>query len=156
YREHELSMTTKLMNENVAQCSTEDIAMPWIFKRKAEDAGYLQLTRDCLDSAAYEYARRLSKKRYRSAAAAMRLDEFEESLCKNSEKESERDHVRARVYSYAADEYYWQGESTLAREFYSRALRKAFWMPKTWVKWLLASSGSVGHALRRARANFAK
>ncbi len=156
YREHELSMTTKLMTENVAQCSTEDIAMPWIFKRKAEEAGYQQLTRDCLDSAASDYARRLSKKRYRSAAAAMNLDEFEESLCKNTEKESERDYVRARVYTYAADEYYWQGESTLAREFYSRALQKAFWMPKTWAKWLLASSGTVGHALRRARASLAK
>ena len=156
YREHELSMTTKLMTENVAQCSTEDIAMPWIFKRKAEEAGYRQLTRNCLDSAAYEYARRLSRNRYRSAAAAMTMQEFEDSLRKNTEKEEERKYVRARVYSYAADGYYWQGESSLARQFYLRALQQNFWMPKTWAKLLLASSGGIGDALRRARANPAK
>lgn len=156
YREHELSMTTKLMNDDVAQCSTEDIAMPWIFKRKAEESGYRQLTRDCLDSAAYDYARRLSKKRYRSAAAAMTLDEFEDSLRKNTEKESERDYVRARVYSDVADEYYWQGKNSLARQFYSRALRENFWMPKTWAKWLLLSSGGLGNAFRHARAKLVK
>jgi hypothetical protein len=151
-----LSMTTKLMSENVNQCSKEDIAMPWIFKRKAEEVGYRQLTRNCLDSAARDYARRLSKKRYRSAAAAMSWEEFEDSLIRNTEKQTEREYVRPRVYCYVADEYYWQGENALAREFYCRALKKAFWVPKTWVKWLLASSGSVGHALRRARANLAK
>lgn len=156
YREHEMSMTTKLMSENVAQCSTEDIAMPWIFKRKAEEAGHTQLTRDCLDSAAYEYARRLSKKRYRSADAMMTLPQFEESLCKNTAKESEREFVRAKVYSYAADEYYWQKENALARQFYSRALAKDFWMPKIWAKWLLLSSGGLGSALRRARASVVK
>jgi glycosyltransferase involved in cell wall biosynthesis len=156
YREHEMSMTSKLMTENVAQCSTEDIAMPWIFKRKADEVGYEEIARNCLNSAATDYAQRLANKRYRSAGAVMTWDEFESSLQKNTEREAERDYVRARVYADVADEYYWQGESASARQFYSRALGKHFWMPKVWGKLLLAFTGKMGHALRGARASLAK
>jgi len=156
YREHDLSMTNKLMKEDVTHCSAEDIAMPWIFKRKAAEAGYLQLERNCLDSAAYEYARRIADKRYRAASVSMNLEQFEQSLCQNATQETERDYVRAMVYSYVADEYYWQGESALARQFYSLALRRSFWMPKTWVKYILLSMGNLGSVLRKSRASLAR
>jgi len=153
YREHELSMTNKLMTQNVAQCSTEDIAMPWIFKRKAEEAGYRELIWDCLDSAAYDYARRLATARYRAAAVSMTLEQFEESLCRHTPNEVEREFVRASAYAYAGDQAYWQGESNLARKFYSLAIRKSLWLPKIWAKYILLSCGALGDALRKGRAN---
>jgi glycosyltransferase involved in cell wall biosynthesis len=156
YREHELSMTNKLMKEDLAHCSVEDIAMPWIFKRKAEEAGYTQLLRDCLDSAANEYGRRITAKRYRAASATMTFDQFEESLCRNTARESERDRIRGKVYAFIADEYYWRAESALARKYYSEALRKAPWSPKIWAKFLLLASGSIGDVLRRGRANLVR
>lgn len=156
YREHEMSMTTKLMTEDVAHCSTEDIAMPWIFKRKAEEAGLKSLVRDCLDSAGFEYARRIAAKRYKSAAASMSFEEFESSLCRNTDKEDEREYVRARVYSYVGDEHYWKGDNALAKANYERALSKNPWLPKLWAKWLLLSTGNVGGAIRRARAAIVK
>lgn len=152
YREHELSMTNKLMKEDVAQCSSEDIAMPWIFKRKAADVGYHRLERECLDSAAYDYARRIVAKRYRAASATMTSEEFEESLRRNTANEVEREYVRAKVYGFVADEFYWQDEPSLARQYYSAALRKSFWTPKIWAKSLLLSTGSLGNSLRRGRA----
>ena len=153
YREHELSMTNKLMSEDVVHCSAEDIAMPWIFKQKAEESGLRSLARDCLDSAAYEYARRVANNRYRSASVGMSLEEFEESLCRHTFQEAERDYVRARVHSFMADHHYWQGDYSRARQQYAAALAKDFWLPKVWAKWMLLSSGKAGNALRRIRAS---
>jgi hypothetical protein len=129
--------------------------MPWIFKRKAEEAGYVQLRRDCLDSAAYEHARRMADKRYSAASAPMTLEQFEQPLCQYTTDETERGYVRAKIYGFIADEYYWQGKPALARQFYSSALRKSFWMPKIWAKYMLLSSGAIAGALRRGRAHLA-
>jgi glycosyltransferase involved in cell wall biosynthesis len=153
YREHELSMTTKLMKDDVDQCSREDITMPWILKRRVEEAGQLFLVKSCLDSAAYEYARRIATKRYKSASPAMTIEEFEESLCKSTSNESERTFVRARVYAKIADVYYWQNECALASKFYSLALQTDARMPTVWAKRLLLAFGDVGGWIRRGRAH---
>jgi glycosyltransferase involved in cell wall biosynthesis len=152
YREHELSMTTKLMNQDVDQCSREDITMPWIIKRKVEEAGYPQLVSACLLSAAKEYATRLAGKRYKSAAPSMTLEQFEESLSNSSSDEKVRKFVRARVFADVADIYYWQHEDTLARQFYSLATRTDRRMPAVWLKRLLLSAGELGGWIRSGRA----
>jgi glycosyltransferase involved in cell wall biosynthesis len=153
YREHELSMTNKLMDEDVAHCTWEDLMMPWTMKKKVEEAGYKHLVKSCLDSAAYDYARRLTAKRYKTASAAISFEEFEEFLCKSTPDEKERDYVRGQVYAAVADTYYWSGEQALASQFYSKALRKQPWMPKVWGKRLLLASGGLGSMLRKGRAN---
>jgi glycosyltransferase involved in cell wall biosynthesis len=152
YREHDLSMTSKLMKDDVDQCSREDINMPWILKRKVEDAGYEYLVESCLDSAAYDYARRIAARRYKSATSRMTIDQFEESLRNSTSDEKERNFVRARVYARVADLYYWRGEESLARQFYPLALRRDPWMPTVWAKRLLMAAGTVGDWIRRSRA----
>jgi glycosyltransferase involved in cell wall biosynthesis len=152
YREHDLSMTTKLMKDAVDQCSREDITMPWILKRKVEEAGCQYLVKKCLDSAAHEYARHMASERYKSATVMMTIAEFEESLCKSTPDEEERDFVRARVYARVADLHYWQGEYLLARKFYSSAVRKSPWMASVWAKRLLLVAGDAGTWIRRNRA----
>lgn len=156
YREHELSMTNKLMAEDIAHCSAEDIRMPWLFKRKAEEAGYDQLKWDCLDSAAYDYARRIAAKRYRAATTTLTVDEFDQSLRNHTTDPREREYVRSRVYLYVADEYFWRGESSLARRFYGASLLRRFWVPTVWAKWLLALSGGLGTAIRKMRARLVR
>jgi glycosyltransferase involved in cell wall biosynthesis len=151
YREHELSMTTKLMKDDVDQCSKEDITMPWILKRKVEEARYPRLVKSCLDSAAYEYARRIATKRYKSASPSMTLEQFEESLRKSTSDDKERNFVRARVYAKVADLYYWQNEHKLARKFYSLAVRTDPWIPAVWAKRVLLAAGDAGGWIRRGR-----
>jgi hypothetical protein len=151
YREHDLSMTTKLMKDDVDQCSREDITMPWTIKHKVEEAGCQYLVKSCLESAAYEYARRIATKRYKSANSIMTIDQFEESLCRSTSDEKERNFVRARVHANIADFYYWQDEVSVAREFYISAVRKDPWMPTVWLKRLLLISGDAGSWLRRTR-----
>ena len=152
YREHELSMTTKLMSEGLDQCTTEDVNMPWIIKGKAEEAGYRKLIKPCLNAAAFEYARSIATKRYKSSQSTMTLDEFEEFLQRATQSAWERRFVRSRVYANLADIYYWKGESESADGYYSQALHSDFWIPGVWVKRLLLASGGAGDLLRRSRA----
>jgi glycosyltransferase involved in cell wall biosynthesis len=153
YREHELSMTNKLMEEDVDHCTWEDLHMPWTMKKKIEAAGYKHLVKYCLDSAAFDFARRIAAKRYKTASATMTMEQFEEQLCKSTQDEKERDFVRARVYDAVGDAHYWRGDNALSSQFYSMALKKDFVNPKVWVKRLLLASGGLGNLLRKGRAN---
>jgi hypothetical protein len=47
------------------------------------------------------------------------------------------------------NEYYWQGRSALARDFYQAALRVRRWMPTVWLKTVLLASGKSGDYVRR-------
>lgn len=151
YREHEGSMTNALLSRNLDHCSWEDLTLPWTMKRKAEALGYRKLAWDCLGAVAEEYIRNIASKRYRTSTSSMTLEQFDESLCRNTSDEPEREWVRARVYAGVADKYYWQGDLTAARQSYSLALGKDPWMMKVWMKRLLLTLGGVGNLLRRGR-----
>jgi hypothetical protein len=47
------------------------------------------------------------------------------------------------------NEYYWQAETALAKEFYGRALEKDPWMPAVRIKRLLLSLGKSGDYVRK-------
>jgi glycosyltransferase involved in cell wall biosynthesis len=155
YREHELSMTNLLMDNDLHACSSDDITIPWIIKRKADEAGHRDVSRKCLDAIAAEYARHVASKRYRtSTTSAMTLEQFEDSLKENTPLEKEREWVRARVFARIADIHYWQEEYSLARRFYYAGLRKDPLMAGVWTKWLLLQSGDLGNRLRKRRSQF--
>jgi hypothetical protein len=156
YREHELQMTKTLSKGDAAYMTAMDTSMAWIFKHEIEEAGDAQLVRASLDAAAHQYARSIADNRCREYPSPMTFEQFEESLCRNTSKEAERDYVRARIDAFLADEYYWKGEVVLARQFCSSALRKTFWTPRLWVRYMLFSSGAIGIALRRARADLTR
>jgi glycosyltransferase involved in cell wall biosynthesis len=146
YREHDLTMTNNLMQGNAEKCATEDVTMPWVIKRKADEAGYRHLSRTCLHAAANAYALSMAP-RYRTSNWSMTLEQFEESLCRNIASESERNWVRARVYAGIADGCHRRGELPLAKQFYWAGLRKKPGMPKVLAKWLLLSLGKSGDYL---------
>ena len=127
YRTHELSMTNTLFKEDVATCCEEDVRVPWTIKQEADEAGFLAVSRDCLDAVA----------------------QIEESLCRHASNQSERERVRARVYAGVGNEYYWQAETALAKEFYGKALEKDPWMPAARIKRLLLSFGKSGDCVRK-------
>ena len=157
YREHDLSMTNNLMQGNIEKCNAEDVAMPWVIKRKAEEAGCRHLSRDCLHAAALEYVRSTASRRYEASSWYMTLKQFEESLCRNTASERERNWVRAQVYAGIADQYYWRKELRLAKQFYLAGLQKDPRMVKVFAKWFLLALGTPGGylraALRSLRAN---
>jgi hypothetical protein len=155
YREHDLSMTTVLMQGDVEKCSAAEVAVPWMIRHKAKQAGYRHVSRNCLYAAANEYARSIaSTKRYGTSGWHMTLDQFEDSLFRNAASNKERTWVRARVYAGIADQYYWRGELPLAKQFYWAGLQKDPRMIKAIVKWLFLSLGAPGGYLRKTVGRF--
>jgi glycosyltransferase involved in cell wall biosynthesis len=144
YREHELSMTNKLWKEDIVACCEEDVAIPWAIKRKADEAGFRRVSRDCLSALCQIYAASIASKRYEMLRPALNLKQFEDSLCSNAANETERNFIRARVFAGIADGCYGRGELALAKQFYVASLRKDPRMPKVLAKWFLLSLGKSG------------
>lgn len=153
YRDHALSMTTKLTRENLEACALEDVVTPWVIRQKAQEAGYSHLAKECFTAIANTYARVIMSERYRKSGV-MSLEQFEDALCRNTTLETERDWVRARVYARLGNEYYWQGDMALAKQIYQTALAKDPWMVAVHLKRVLLSFGKRGDYLRRMLLSF--
>ena len=153
YRDHGLSMTTKLTRESLEACAVEDVAIPWLIRKKAHEAGYSRLAMECLSGIAHTYARAIASRRYRDAGV-MSLERFEDELCRHTECETERNAVRARIYADLGNECYWQGDGPQAKEFYQAALRKDPWMTRVRLKLLLLALGRRGDLLRKTISSF--
>lgn len=149
YRDHDLSMTKKLWTENVAAVYEDDVAIPWAIKQKADEAGFEDVSKDCLSAVAVIYARNIVKKRYGASQPSLTLEQFENSLSQKSTSEEEREWVRARVYAGIGNEYYWQGEHRLAKQYYKSSMKIDPWMMKVYAKRLLLSFGSSGDIFRK-------
>ena len=148
YRRHALTMTNQLMSGSVRHCSEEDVAIPWIIKRKAEEAGDRSVVAASRRALAVEYARSVATQRYKSSGPVMTLEEFEASLHQNASDAGEERWIRARVYVGIADAAYWQCDFERAREFYAKGLREDVRMPKVLLKYALLALGTAGIACR--------
>ena len=142
YREHDLSMTNKLMRGDAEKCGAEYVAIPWVIKHKADEAGARDLSRNCLRAVAKLYARSIAARWYEASRWHMTLEQFEASLCRNTVSKAERNWVRARVYAAIADQYYWRKELPLAKQFYLAGLQKDPRMVKVFAKWFLLALGT--------------
>ena len=150
YREqHDLSMTCQLTTDKLDACALEEIAIPWIIKKKAQDAGYSDLAKTCLEAIASTYARTMATERYRGGTFFMNFDRFEESLAQHEASAAERDYLRAQVSMRVGNEHYWQGDLKLARKFYGAAIQKDPWMMAARVKRLLLALGKPGEYVRK-------
>jgi hypothetical protein len=149
YRKHELSMTNSLMQKSAVACCEEDVVVPWAVKQKADQAGLSGVSRGCLDSLGLIYAENIASERYGMSGPAITLEQFEESLCRNSACETERRRVRSRVYAGMGNEYYWQGKLALAKEYYQRALKIDPWILSIYLKRVLLALGKQGEYLRK-------
>ena len=145
YREHhDLSMTHILSRERLEACATEEISIPWFIRKKALEAGFTKVAKECLAGVANTYGRIMASERYVNSGCFMNFDKFEESIHVHISCESEINWLRARVYASVANELYWRGELNLAKRYYGDALKKDSWMPTVYLKRLLLSLGKKG------------
>jgi glycosyltransferase involved in cell wall biosynthesis len=158
YREHELSMTNTVTQERIDNCAAADIAVLWMIKQRAKAIGLQKVSRDCLYAVACEYTRHRASKQYlwldHSSTSCMSIGQFEESLCKSTECDKERNWVRARVFAGTGDRCLFQEDLASAKRFYLHALRQDPWMTKVWAKILLLSLGKSGRYIRRRLRSF--
>jgi glycosyltransferase involved in cell wall biosynthesis len=144
YREHELSMTTKLWREQAGGCCDEEVTIPWAIKRKADALSFDDISKACLDAIATIYAKSVVTERFQMARPAVDLEQVENSLRTNCISDTERNWIRARVFAGMASQYYWRGERILAKQFYIDSLKMDPWMMNVYTKRLLLSLGEPG------------
>jgi len=150
YREHALSMTdTVTRPETIDNCAAADISTLWMVRQRAIDLGLVGISKRCLAAVAGEYARHGRGKEYRCAQSFFGFDQFEESLCKSTRSEYERNWIRARFLAAMGDRFWSQGDRVSARRFYLSGLEKDPLMAKVYVKLLLACVGKAGECVRR-------
>jgi len=79
----------------------------------------------------------------------MTVGEFEDSLCRSTNSEAERNWIRARTFEAMGDALFGRGDLAAARALYARALRREWRMVEVWAKLFLLLLGPVGRYLRR-------
>jgi Glycosyl transferase family 2 len=150
YRAHELSMTHKLTRNKLDACASEDIAVPWLVRSRAQEAGYMKVVEECIDGIAHSYVRVLTAELYRGSSAHMNVESFEASLSGYARCDADRERVRAMVWAGLGNECYWRNELECARRYYRAALDID---PRLWavrVKMGLLSLGWAGDCIRKA------
>ena len=136
YRDHQLSMTNTITGQSVEtrqECASADISVPWVIRQMMIDRGMERLSRGCLHAAVHAYARH---------AVTLGVEACEESLCRGTEDEGERNWVRARMSAAMGDISYWQGDLERAKKFYRIGLRKDAAMARVYAKLLLLAFGT--------------
>lgn len=151
YRLHALSVTSTLtQHESIRRCVAADIAVPWMIKQKADEFGLRKVSKYCLQGISAAYGAHLASKQYRSTTSTMTLGEFEDSLCRSTNREAERDWIRARTYEAMGDALFWRGDLVASKTLYAQGLRKDWRMAGAWAKLFLLSLGPVGRFLRKS------
>ena len=148
YREHDLSSTDLVTKRQIDNCIRADLAIPWMIKMKADQAGLKRASRKCLLAAAHGYRRFLIGRLYRNGRVTIDYNQFEDSLCRNTTNEKERTFIRARAMAALADNFYYQENWSKVKEYYMASLRLDPWMARVYAKMLLFCFGKTGKHLR--------
>jgi glycosyltransferase involved in cell wall biosynthesis len=147
YREHGSSSSDHVTQAHIEKCVLAEIAVPWMLKQKADEAGFRDVARQCLKAIASEYANHLLGQWYRSGTRTMSMEEFEASLARNKATEAEKRWIRARALAGFASGMFLRGERSQARRLFHDALGVDPWMLDVQIKRLLLRSGFVGEYL---------
>jgi hypothetical protein len=154
YREHDLSMTNVLtQQENAENCITAEIAMLWLVREKALSLRLEKPAKNCMRTVAHAYAQYCTSKQYqwlgRSSVSTMSVEQFEESLCRSTQNEEERKLIRSLCFERVGDIFRSRGDLQLARKYYRESLLCGLWMTTVHVKLLLLALGKPGARVRK-------
>ena len=149
YREHDLSMTNVVTRqENIERCAGAEIAMLWMIRQKAKEAGLERISKACLLALGQEYAQHGASKPCGRSTSCISVRQFEESLCRNTESETERNCIRARFAAGIGDSVWLRGDRQTAKKMYIVSLQKDPRMAKVYAKLLLLLLGRPGQYIR--------
>lgn len=147
YRFHELNMS-KDHREQPAVVIADEIAVRWRTKRTAERCGMTAVAQAAVAAIATDYANRVTRRMGQESKFGMTFEEFAASLNQHRATPDERMRITGTVLAGLGDHYYHQRETSLARQFYVRALKQNPRDLRTWVKGGLLAAGPVGRSLR--------
>jgi glycosyltransferase involved in cell wall biosynthesis len=152
YRIHDKSMSKTFEAENARVIVNDDVAVRWAVKQKAASAGIRSVAKVSEQAIVEEYLSRITLDEDTVQKFGITQRYFEESLRTFSKDTKEQSRIRALIYAELGDRYYGQLDFEKALSYYRKALGQNSWMLKTWVKYLLLTSGRLGRFVRGALA----
>jgi hypothetical protein len=142
-------MTSKLTTDRLDTCANEEISIPWLIRDRAVQSRNPRAAKACLAGIAETYARTLVGEQFRDSSYHMNFALVEESIQKHQISETERAWLFSKLYERVGNEYYWQGDSSSARDFYRRALQQNVMQLSIVAKIALLALGRRGEYLRK-------
>lgn len=149
YREHDLSMSNSITQKEIVKtCADSDLGMLWMVRQRAADAGLDKISADCMRALVNEYYQQGVGKRYRASTYAMSVHDFEKSIDRVCDNESDKVKIRARFFEGAGDRHFSAGDILAARGLYSTSLRNDLLAMNVYLKLLLLLFGNTGTRIR--------
>ena len=150
YRSHDTNMSKMLTKSARHVIITDNIAVRWRLKEKAEEIGADSVARLCEDAIATYYANLLASQMYENAMFGITAEEFEQSLQRHTLNKSEVLAMRARVYTALGDQCYLRRDFSQAQQYYGWGVQQNPRALGTLMKYALLKMGSLGVHLRDA------
>ena len=149
WRNHAETLTASFQHDDAGICMGEELAVLWRVRQQAELAGGSTLRSIFRAGLAGRGLRALHTAPAVGQRSAIDEAEFETALRAHVTDLKEFDLVRAQLYSGRAEQQFWRGEFSAARQSYQRALRIQPWCLSAWTKYLLLRMDGIGLLLRR-------
>lgn len=149
-RVHGESLTATFNRRNEQLCIADEINVISTVAREAELAGLRSLRTACNASIASHVVQAMRSSAAGGATTHGLSESDVEALVQNKSRDArdEKD-LRARLSLAIGDAAFWRGDRSKAIRSYSASLKLRPWWVKSWAKYLLVRSGSVGVAVRR-------
>ena len=148
YRIHERSMTESLVERGAQVCIKDDLAVMWRIKARAKDAGFPNIVDKSRQAIAYEYARQIVGKRYRTIVCHTDVHDCEESVRELSTDGKEAAEITGRMFESLGDLQTQRNNHNGAVEAYRRAIQLRPGAMTLWMKVLLLRTGHMGAHIR--------
>jgi len=149
FRVHQDSLTTSFNRDEAPICIVDELKVLCRVCHQAELAGAYSLRDACHESIASHAARALRSGLKEGSKTGLSQAGFEELLRQGVEDPKEEEDLRARVYTALGDEQCRRGEYRQAERSYRLGLGLRPWRLKTWIKYFLVRTGSIGVGIRR-------
>ena len=155
YRSHDTNMSKILTQSARHVIITDNIAVRWRLKEKAEEIGATSVMRLCEDAIATYYAHLLAGKMYENAMFGITLEEFEQSLQQHTRNKRAASALRTQVYTALGDQCYLRRDFSQARQYYGWGVQQRPRALSTLMKYALLTMGSPGVHLRDSVSTWA-
>ena len=148
-RVHEESLTTLFNRGTAPVCIVDELNVLWRVCHQAEIAGISSLRSACNASIARRAARALNSGPSGGERPGLSEADFAEILRRQARDSKDEEDIRARVYTSLGDTQFWNGEYSKARRSYWLGIRLRPWWLKSWTKYFLLGTGTLGISIRR-------
>ncbi|HEV2418189.1 MAG TPA: glycosyltransferase [Terriglobia bacterium] len=149
-RVHGESLTAAFNRGNNNVCIADEINVLRSVARQAELAGLPSLRRACNASIASHVVQAMRSSPAGDATKpGLSESDLEELLQHKARDAKDEKDLRARLSVAIGDAAFWRGDRTRAIRSYSEVLKLRPWWVKSWAKYLLLRSGTVGVGARR-------